>query len=82
MPAFPSGCADGNDVPPERLERRFRRPLKNLAQALKFVPEVHVFDDSLSTVPFRLVLTLRNRRTEFAATPLSAWLAPVAPSRA
>jgi predicted ABC-type ATPase len=66
--------AGGHDVPPERLERRYRQSLENLAQALKFVPEVHVFDNSFSDVPYRLVLSVRDGRTEFAADPLPTWL--------
>src|SRR5476649_2220 len=65
--------AGGHDVPPERLERRFRQSLENLAQALKFVPEVHVFDNSSSEAPYLLVLSIRDGKTEFAADPLPAW---------
>ena len=71
--------AGGHDVPPERLARRFRQSLENLAQAVKFVPEVHVFDNSSSTAPYRLVLSVRDGRTEFAADPFPAWLASVTP---
>lgn len=71
--------AGGHDVPPDRLERRFRQSLVNLAQAVSFVPEVHVFDNSSSTVPYRLVLSVREGRTEFAADHFPAWLAPVTP---
>jgi hypothetical protein len=51
--------AGGHDVPPERLVRRFRQSLENLAQAVKFVPEVHVFDNSSSISPYQLVLSVR-----------------------
>jgi predicted ABC-type ATPase len=71
--------AGGHDVPPERLARRFRQSLENLAQAVKFVPEVHVFDNSSSTAPYRLVLSVLDGRTAFAADPFPAWLAPVTP---
>jgi predicted ABC-type ATPase len=64
--------AGGHDVPPERLARRFRLSLENLAQAVKFVPDVHVFDNSSSTAPYQLVLSLRGGRTEFAADPFPA----------
>jgi predicted ABC-type ATPase len=69
--------AGGHDVPTERLARRFRQSLKNLAQAVTFVPDVHAFDNSSSTAPYRLVLSVRGGRTEFAAAPLPAWLASV-----
>lgn len=69
--------AGGHDVPPERLARRFRQSLENLAQAMAFVPEVHVFDNSVSDEPYRLVLTVRHGKTEFAADPFPVWLASV-----
>jgi predicted ABC-type ATPase len=71
--------AGGHDVPPERLERRFRQSLENLRQALEFVPEVHVYDNSSSEIPYRLVLSVREGRTEFAADPLPHWLKPAYP---
>jgi predicted ABC-type ATPase len=70
--------AGGHDVPPQRLDRRFRQSLENLAQAAKFVPEVHVFDNSSSVVPYRLVLSTRYGKTVFRADPLPTWLSPVA----
>jgi len=70
--------AGGHDVPPERLERRFRQSLDNLRQALPFVPEVHVYDNSSAGIPFQLVLSLRAGKTEFMADPLPTWLAPIA----
>ena len=70
--------AGGHDVPPERLERRFRQSLENLRQALTFVPEVHVYDNSSSEIPYRLVLSLRGGQTEFLANPLPTWLARIA----
>lgn len=69
--------AGGHDVPPELLERRFGQSLKNLAQAVTFVPEVHVFDNSSSLVPYRLVLSVRDGKAEFAADPFPGWLASV-----
>ena len=69
--------AGGHDVPPERLERRFRQSLENLRQALEFVPEIHVYDNSFSRIPFRLIFSVRAGRTEFAAGPLPDWLKPV-----
>lgn len=66
--------AGGHDVPPERLERRFRQSLENLRQAIEFVDEAHVFDNSSAENPFRLVLRVRRGQTEFAAEPLPPWL--------
>jgi predicted ABC-type ATPase len=71
--------AGGHDVPPERLERRFRQSLENLRQALKFVPEVHVYDNSSAEVPYQLVLSVREGRTEFVADSLPGWLKATVP---
>lgn len=68
--------AGGHDVPPERLERRFRQSLENLRQALMFVTEIHVYDNSSSRIPYRLVLSVRESRSEFLADPLPDWLKP------
>jgi len=70
----------GHDVPPERLERRFRQSLENLRLALEFVPEIHVYDNSSSETPYRLVLSVRAAKIEFIADPLPAWLKPIIPS--
>ncbi len=69
--------AGGHDVPPERLERRFRQSLENLRQALEFVPEIHVYDNNSSEIPYRLVLSVRAGQTEFMSDPLPDWLKPV-----
>jgi hypothetical protein len=54
---------------------RFRQSLENLAQAMNFVPEVHLFHNSSSLLPYRLVLTVRNGKTEFSTDPARTWLA-------
>ncbi len=72
--------AGGHDVPSERLERRFLQSLENLHQALEFVPEIHVYDNSSSESPFRHVLSVRAAQIEFIADPLPAWLKPIIPS--
>ena len=69
--------AGGHDVPPERLERRYRQSLENLRQAMEFIPEVHVYDNSSVEIPFRLVVSIREGRSEFKANPLPSWLRPV-----
>ena len=67
----------GHDVPPELLLRRYEQSLENLAEALKFVPEAHVFDNSSNVEPFRLVLTTSHGAIRYAAKPRPAWLVPV-----
>jgi len=67
----------GHDVPTESLARRYKQSLKNLADAIKFVPEVHVFDNSSIESPHRLVLTFRDGRLRYKATPFPDWLTSV-----
>jgi len=74
--------AGGHDVPPERLERRFRQSLENLHQALEYIPEIHVYDNSSSQIPFRLVFSIRAGQTECSADPLPDWLRAVIPRSA
>jgi predicted ABC-type ATPase len=65
----------GHDVPSDRLERRFHQSLQNLAEAIKFVPDVRVFDNSDTDNPYRLVLRIERGRTTFRAHPFPEWLA-------
>lgn len=67
----------GHDVPPERLERRFRQSLENLRAAVAFVPDVSVFDNTSCEAPYQLVLTIRQRQRVFVATPIPRWLRKV-----
>jgi predicted ABC-type ATPase len=60
----------GHDVPSDRLARRFDQSLKNLAEAIKFVPDVRIFDNSDVDQPFRLVLQIENGAVTFRAAPL------------
>lgn len=47
----------GHDVPRDRLESRFTRSLTNLREAIRFVPRVEIFDNSLVESPYRKVAT-------------------------
>jgi predicted ABC-type ATPase len=67
----------GHDVPSDRLERRFHQSLQNLAQALTFVPDVRVFDNSNIAHPFRLLLRAERGQITFQADPLPTWLCAV-----
>jgi predicted ABC-type ATPase len=70
-------AAGGHDVPSDRLERRFRQSLRILAEAIAFVPDVRVFDNSDTDEPFRPVLRLERGQITFQAQPLPVWLAAV-----
>ena len=68
----------GHDVPSDRLERRFHQSLRNLAEAITFVSDVRVFDNSGIDHPFRLVLRSERGQIMFRANPFPEWLAAVA----
>jgi predicted ABC-type ATPase len=65
----------GHDVPDEKIETRFPRTFDNLRQAVTFVDEALLFDNSSSDQPFRFVAPFksgkRQRRRGFAP----AWAA-------
>ncbi len=65
----------GHDVPSDRLERRFHQSLQNLGEAITFVPDVRVFDNSDADRPFRLVLRSERGQIILRAHPFPEWLA-------
>jgi predicted ABC-type ATPase len=67
----------GHDVPSDRLERRFHQSLRNLAQAIAFVPDVRVFDNSNIAQPFRPLLRTERGQITFQVHPLPTWLCAV-----
>jgi predicted ABC-type ATPase len=67
----------GHDVPSDRLERRFHQSLRNLADAITFVPEVRVFDNSDPDNPFRLVLRSERGQIKCKMLPSPEWLVAV-----
>jgi predicted ABC-type ATPase len=50
----------GHDVPRDRIAARYERSLANLAQAISFVPNVELFDNSSVDAPFVPVATFTN----------------------
>jgi len=64
----------GHDVPSERLPRRYQQSLLNLKEALTFVPDVLVYDNSSAESPFELVLHVVDGKAVIRADPLPAWL--------
>jgi predicted ABC-type ATPase len=60
----------GHDVPDAKIEARFPRTFDNLREALTFVDEALLFDNSSSDQPFRFVAAFkggkRQRRKGFA----------------
>lgn len=64
----------GHDVPSDRLERRFHQSLQNLAAAMRFVSQTHLFDNSSTETPYRLVLSLQEGQRTYSAEPFPGWL--------
>ncbi|PYR24949.1 MAG: hypothetical protein DMF98_13780 [Acidobacteria bacterium] len=67
--------AGGHDVPDEKIVTRFPRTFANLGQAVTFVDQALLFDNSSTDRPFRFVAAFRNgkRRRRKGHTP--AWAA-------
>lgn len=64
----------GHDVPDAKLETRFPRTLRNLAQGIRRLPNVLVFDNDDLARPFRLVAELENGRFVTLKEPVPHWL--------
>jgi len=52
--------AGGHDVPDEKIVTRFPRTFANLRQALTFVDQAFLFDNSSADQPYRFVAEFRN----------------------
>jgi predicted ABC-type ATPase len=52
-------ASGGHDVPRDRIASRFERSLDNLAEAIKLVPTVELYDNSSAEEPYRLVATFK-----------------------
>jgi predicted ABC-type ATPase len=63
----------GHDVPTEKLARRYAQSLENLVQAMQFVPEVYVFDNSSAEHPHQLILSVRDRTVKIEMQVLPQW---------
>ena len=65
----------GHDVPDEKIETRFPRTFDNLRQALIFVDEALLFDNSSSDHPFRFVAAFRHGKRQRRKGYAPAWAA-------
>ena len=63
----------GHDVPRDRLQRRHEASLANLAQAITFVPTVHIYDNSTVEAPHRLIATYHDGERTFVVRDLPRW---------
>lgn len=67
----------GHDVPDEKIAARFPRTMRNLATAVTFVDEAHLFDNSSDDYPFRPVAVYLSGQLvqRFEQTP--GWAAAI-----
>lgn len=65
--------AGGHDVPDEKVLTRFPRTLDNLAQALAFVDDAFLFDNSSADAPFRFVAEIAKGALVQRGTCRPAW---------
>lgn len=65
----------GHDVPNEKIATRFPRAFDNLRQAVTFVDEALLFDNSSSDHPFRFVAAFRNGKRRRRRGYAPAWAA-------
>lgn len=69
--------AGGHDVPDDKIDARFPRTFANLRQAISFVDETLLFDNSSADQPYRFVaaFTKGKRRRLKGYTP--GWARPI-----
>jgi predicted ABC-type ATPase len=63
----------GHDVPRDRLPRRHKGSLENLAKAVTFVPAVQIYDNSSIEAPHRLIATYHAGERTFVARDVPRW---------
>jgi predicted ABC-type ATPase len=69
----------GHNVPGEKLAERFPRIMRNLQQALVWLPNVRVYDNSDLDRPYRIVASLEEGRGIELYPPIPGWLQPLLP---
>jgi predicted ABC-type ATPase len=70
--------AGGHDVPDEKIETRFPRTFTNLRQALSFVNQALLFDNSSADEPYRFVAEFRNGKRRRRRGHQPVWAASLA----
>jgi predicted ABC-type ATPase len=72
----------GHDVPRDRIATRMARSLDNLAEAIRFVPRVEVYDNSSEDEPYRRLAVFEvGAMTWRAPGRLPAWVRPFIPKK-
>ena len=64
----------GHDVPIEKLRSRHARTLANLKLAIRYLPQVRIFDNSDLSKPYEHVATFVNGTPRLGFCLLSEWL--------
>jgi predicted ABC-type ATPase len=67
--------AGGHDVPDEKIGSRFPRTFANLRQALAFVDDALLFDNSSADEPYRFVAEFRDGKQRGRKGYRPAWAA-------
>ena len=67
--------AGGHDVPDEKILTRFPRTFANLRQALGFVNQALLFDNSSADEPYRFVAEFRDGKRRSRKGYRPAWAA-------
>lgn len=67
----------GHDVPADKVRDRYGRSLENLAQAIRKLPLVWVYDNSDLGSPFRKIAEFEQGALVREYPPIPAWFAPV-----
>lgn len=64
----------GHDVPRDRIASRFERSLRNLAEAIKVVPTVKLYDNSSIAKPYRPIAVFKGGQLTWRARgAVPAW---------
>lgn len=75
-------AAGGHDVPREKLVPRYQRSLANLREAVTFVSEATIFDNSSATEPYRFLAQFRSGSlVERAPGRMPAWMRGIVPRK-
>jgi predicted ABC-type ATPase len=69
----------GHDVPRDKILSRYGRVMDNLRRALVELKNVHVYDNSDLSDPYRLVAMKEEGRELRLSNPIPAWLEPLLP---
>ncbi len=67
----------GHDVPSDKLASRLPRTLANLAQAVRVLPHVLVFDNDDLARPYRLAAVCNRGRLVSLKKPVPPWVKPL-----